>query len=284
MENFISCTIKKRLSYLSCIIIVSAIVILNIIERFAPIAFDVFFILGIFYYAKEEFPTLYKYKIENNALIVKKLFKTQTYNFDELEKVLFPVPSKNDTFVFKFSQKSINIFYDKNTSKLIGYFYKNNIENIYEKKKDNFENTKCFINISNEPPLRYPKIKMLIGFIISLFCFIDVFFERPNEIIDYIFMATTVACTIFFIIAFFKSFKKVKVSDSENEYIDKNGFHLKDLFIPFCETEEIFKVIKKWGIIKLKIKTKKDEEYEIPTFGFYGDILYEMYLQKKIKA
>ncbi len=151
MENFISCTIKKRLSYLSCIIIVSAIVILNIIERFAPIAFDVFF-------------------------------------------------------------------------------------------------------------------------------------ERPNEIIDYIFMATTVACAIFFIIAFFKSFKKVKVSDSENEYIDKNGFPLKDLFIPFCETEEIFKVIKKWGIIKLKIKTKKDEEYEIPTFGFYGDILYEMYLQKKIKA
>ncbi len=84
--------------------------------------------------------------------------------------------------------------------------------------------------------------------------------------------------------AFLSSFNRKKYSTLEQEYIDKNGFHLLNQFIPFSEIEEMFRLIKKWGIIKLKIKTKKHEEYEISTLGFNGDILYEMYLQKKINT
>ena len=85
-------------------------------------------------------------------------------------------------------------------------------------------------------------------------------------------------------VAFLLSFTKKKYSSLEQEYIDKNGFHLLNQFIPFSEIEEMVRIIKKWGIIKLKIKTKNTEEYEIFTFGFDGDILYEMYLQKKINT
>lgn len=282
MEKFVSCTIKDKLTCLLAIIILTAIVIMNNINRIMPVSFDFLFGIIIFYSFKERFSMLYKYKIENNDLIIKKIFKTETYNFNDLEKVLFPVLSKMDTFVFKFSQKNINIFYDKNTSQLLEYFYENNIKNIYEKKKNIFENTKCFINISNELTSLYRKIQLFILFIISVFCSIDSFFERKNRIDYYILMVLFIFSAISSAISFFKSFKKIKHSDLENEYIDKSGFHLMNSFIPFSEVEKIVKVISKWGKTKLQIKTKKNEEYEISTSGFYGDILYEIYLMQKI--
>lgn len=53
-------------------------------------------------------------------------------------------------------------------------------------------------------------------------------------------------------------------------------------FIPFSEISEMAKIVKKWNLVNLKLKTKDNKEYEISTVGFNGDVLYEMYLTKKI--
>ena len=53
-------------------------------------------------------------------------------------------------------------------------------------------------------------------------------------------------------------------------------------FIPFSEISEMAKIVKKWSLVNLKLKTKDNKEYEISTIGFNGDVLYEMYLAKKI--
>ena len=74
MEKFITCTIKNKLTYLLAIIILTAIVIMNNIDRILPVSFDFLFGVIIIYSFKERFSILYKYKIENNDLIIKKIY------------------------------------------------------------------------------------------------------------------------------------------------------------------------------------------------------------------
>ena len=278
MEDFIGYTIKEKLDFLLSITLLPAICLIALILKFSPKAIPLFLLCSILFYVKEKRFVWNKYKIENNSLIVKKITKTQTFNFDELEKVLV----KKQVFSLKFPSETVSIIIDKKTSEVIEYFYKNYIEAIYKKKFSELDESKRLINHDESATKKHRKLSLIIIFLISVLCSIDLIIERTNDLAIYIFLAISVFLSIISFVAFLLSFKKKKYSTLEQEYIDKYGFHLLNQFIPFSEIEEMVRIIKKWGIIKLKIKTKKNEDYEISTFGFDGDILYEMYLQKKI--
>jgi len=281
MEDFICYSIKEKLNALLSITLLPAIFLILLIERLTPIAIPLLFLYAsFFYFFKEEKDIWNKYKIEGNSLIVKKITKTQTFNFSRLEKISV----QKQVFSLKFQEKTIKIKIDKNTSQLIEYFYKNNIEAIYNKKFSELDESKRLINLDESAVKKHRRLGLIIIFLISVLCSIDLIIERTNDLAIYIFLAISVFCSVMSFVAFLLSFTKKKYSSLEQEYIDKNGFHLLNQFIPFSEIEEMVRIIKKWGIIKLKIKTKNKEESEISTFGFDGDILYEMYLQKKINT
>lgn len=281
MKDFIGYTIKEKIDTLLTITLIPIICLIALIEGFTPIVPSLLFLFFVpFYFIKEKRNVWNKYKIENNSLIVKKFIKSKTFNFEELEKVIV----KKQIFSLKFPKETINIYFDKKTSQLVEYFYKNNIEAIYNKKFSELDESKRLINLDESATKKHRRLDVIIIFFISVLCSIDLIIERTNDFAIYIFLSISVFLSIISFVAFLLSFKKKKYSTLEQEYIDKYGFHLLNQFIPFSEIEEIVKIIKKWGIIKLKIKTKKNEEYEISTFGFDGDILYEMYLQKKINT
>ena len=158
------------------------------------------------------------------------------------------------------------------------------LKQFIKKKFSELDESKRLINHDESATKKNRKLSLIIIFLISILCSIDLIIERTNDLAIYIFLAISVFCSVMSFVAFLLSFTKKKYSSLEQEYIDKNGFHLLNQFIPFSEIEEMVRIVKKWGIIKLKIKTKNTEEYEISTFGFDGDILYEMYLQKKINT
>ena len=281
MEDFIGYTIKEKIDTLLTITLIPIICLIALVEGFTPIAPPLLFLFFVpFYFIKEKRNVWNKYKIENNSLIVKKITKSKTFNFEELEKVIV----KKQIFSLKFPKETINIYFDKKTSQLVEFFYKNNIETIYTKKFSELNESKRLINLDESATKKHRRLDVIIIFFISVLCSIDLIIERTNDLAIYIFLAISVFCSVMSFVAFLLSFTKKKYSSLEQEYIDKNGFHLLNQFIPFSEIEEMVRIIKKWGIIKLKIKTKKNEEYEISTFGFDGDILYEMYLQKKINT
>ncbi len=281
MEDFIGYTIKEKLNALLSITLLPALFLIGLIERVIPIALPLLFLYATFFiFIKERKDILNKYKIEGNSLIVKKFTKTQAYNFDRLEKISV----QKQVFSFQFPEKTIKINLDKNTSQLIEYFYKNNIEAIYNKKFSELNESKRLINLDESAAKKQKRLSVIIIFLISVLCSIDLIIEWSKDLHIYIFLAASIIFSVMSFASFLLSFKRKKYSPREQEYIDKNGFHLLNQFIPFSEIEEMVRIIKKWGIINLKIKTKNNEEYEISTFGFNGDILYEMYLQKKINT
>ena len=280
MEDFIGYTIKEKFDFLLSITLMPAICLIALILKFSPKAIPLFLLFTTIFYVKEKRFVWNTYKIENNSLIVRKITKTQTFNFDMLEKVLV----KKQVFSFIFPSETVSIHVDKKTTEIIEYFYKNYIETIYKKKFSELDESKRLINIDESATKKHKRQGLIIIFLISVLCSIDLIIERTNDLAIYIFLAISVFCSVMSFVAFLLSFTKKKYSSLEQEYIDKNGFHLLNQFIPFSEIEEMVRIIKKWGNIKLKIKTKNTEEYEISTFGFDGDILYEMYLQKKINT
>ncbi len=289
MEEYIGYSIKEKISDLLCIILIPVVVFVGFVERACPVALSILFLCAIPYTIIEKRYIWYKYKIDNKSLSVKKLFGTQIYLFNDLKKVLVSGNASKPVFLFKFQKQTIKVFYGKNIAPLVKYFLNLNIDVNFKKQFLEFENSKRLIHISDnlEMPQKN-KGKVFFIFLISSLFFIDFYVERSTDFFAksvfffYFFLACAGLTAFSSLAAFIMSFKKIKHSDLEYEYIDKNGFHLLNLYIPFSEITEIVRLQKKFGVINLIVKTKDDKEHEISTIGFNGDILYEMYLAKKI--
>ena len=284
MEKFIEYSLKTKVSFITCLITLPACCVLGIIFRLFPLTISVISLLCVPYLIIIQHSTLYKYKIENNSLIIKKIFKTQVYNFDELQKVFLPPKKYNNALTLTFSNKIIKIFYfdDKTMVKFFEDFFENCIEDIYNKKFQEFEQSKKTIHIDGNPLKKHDKLFGFSGFVISLLCCIDCYIERHLESSAYTFMVLAGLSAIIFLAAFFCSFKKIIHKGIEDEYIDKTGFHLNNFDIPFSQIKDLAKKLSFWGICSFIITTKDDKEYEVPMIAFNGDILYEMYISKKI--
>ncbi|BDC92176.1 hypothetical protein [Treponema bryantii] len=280
MEKYIGYTIKEQISYLLCLIIMPALSVFGFVEKLYPVVVSILFLCAILYVIIEKRYIWYKYKIDNDSLIIKKLFRTQTYLFDELEKVLVSENASKPVFSFKFPKETIKVFHDKNIAQLLEYFFNNSIENIYNKKFLEFENSKRFIHITERH--KNTKRDVLFIFLGSSLCFLDLYVERSKGYFIYLFLGITGLLATISLFAFILSFRRIKHSDLEYEYIDKDGFHFLNLYVPFSEITEIKKLRKRTGLSKLRLKTKDNKEWEISVIDFDGDILYEMYLDKKI--
>lgn len=277
MEDFIGYSVKEKLSTLFSAVFISALAVFFLIEGSGPIAFPLVMLALVFFYIKEKRSVWNKYKIENNFLIIKRFKKMQMFDLGIVEKVMV----KGDALILKFQCEVFKIFADKNASKIIEYFFKNNIESIYNKKFADLDESKRLINVDESDSKKHGRLVAILTFIISSLCCIDFIVERTNEFAIYVFIAFFGLLAAIAFVAFILSFRK-KYSGREGEYIDKDGFHLMNEFIPFSEISEMAKVVKKWNLVNLKLKTKDNKEYEISTVGFNGDVLYEMYLAKKI--
>ena len=217
---------------------------------------------------------------KKSGKIIKKITKERILNFENLEKVVFD----GKVFLLKFSNETIKIFYNGNTSKLIDYFLKNNLETLYNLKYQEIDDAKRLINVNDFYTMKYRKLKLFLIFIISTLCVIDLIVEKTNDFRIFFIAGITMFCAVASFVAIIFSFTKKKNFKIEQECIDKNGFHLQNEYISFSEISELSKILKKWNIVKLKIITKDNREYEIPAISFNGDILYEMYLRKKINT
>ncbi len=278
MEDFIGYSVKEKLSTLFSAVFISALAVFFLIEGSGPIAFPLVMLASVFFYIKEKRSVWNKYKIENNFLIIKRFKKMQMFDLGIVEKVMV----KGDALILKFQCEVFKIFADKNASKIIEYFFKNNIESIYNKKFADLDESKRLINVDESDSKKHGRLVVILTFIISVLCCIDFIVERTNEFAIYVFIAFFGLLAAVCLLAFILSFRKKTYSGKEDEYIDKDGFHLLNNFIPFSEISEMAKIVKKWNLVNLKLKTKDNKEYEISTVGFNGDVLYEMYLTKKI--
>jgi hypothetical protein len=278
MEDFIGYSVKEKLSTLFSAVFISALAVFLLIEGSEPIAFPLVMLALVFFYIKEKRSVWNKYKIENNFLIIKRFKKMQMFDLGIVEKVMV----KGDALILKFQCEVFKIFADKNASKIIEYFFKNNIESIYNKKFADLDESKRLINVDESDSKKHGRLVVILTFIISVLCCIDFIVERTNEFAIYVFIAFFGLLAAIAFVAFILSFRKKTYSGKEDEYIDKDGFHLLNNFIPFSEMSEMAKIVKKWNLVNLKLKTKDNKEYEISTVGFNGDVLYEMYLAKKI--
>jgi len=278
MEDFIGYSVKEKLSTLFSAVFISALAVFLLIEGSEPIAFPLVMLALVFFYIKEKRSVWNKYKIENNFLIIKRFKKMQMFDLGIVEKVMV----KGDALILKFQCEVFKIFADKNASKIIEYFFKNNIESIYNKKFAELDESKRLINIDESDSKKHGRLVAILTFIISVLCCIDLIVERTNDFAIYVFIAFFGLLAAIAFVAFILSFRKKTYSGKEDEYIDKDGFHLMNEFIPFSEISEMAKIVKKWNLVNLKLKTKDNKEYEISTVGFNGDVLYEMYLTKKI--
>ncbi len=278
MEDFIGYSVKEKLSTLFTAVFISALAVFFLIEGSGPISFPLVMLASVFFYIKEKRFVWNKYKIENNFLIIKRFKKMQMFDLGIVEKVMV----KGDALILKFQCEVFKIFADKNASKIIEYFFKNNIESIYNKKFADLDESKRLINVDESDSKKHGRLVAILTFIISVLCCIDLIVERTNEFAIYVFIAFFGLLAAIAFVAFILSFRKKTYSGKEDEYIDKDGFHLMNEFIPFSEISEMAKIVKKWNLVNLKLKTKDNKEYEISTVGFNGDVLYEMYLAKKI--
>lgn len=280
MEDFISYSIKEKFSTLFFITIMSVLAVFSLPERIMPISIPFLMLCLCLFYIKEKRSIFNKYKIVNNSLIIKKITKERILNFENLEKVVFD----GNVFLLKFSNETIKIFYNGNTSKLIDYFLKNNLETLYNLKYQEIDDAKRLINVNDFYTMKYRKLKIFLIFIISILCVIDLIVEKTDDFRIFFIAGITMFCAVASFVAIIFSFTKKKNFKIEQECIDKNGFHLQNEYISFSEISELSKILKKWNIVKLKIITKDNREYEIPAISFNGDILYEMYLRKKINT
>ena len=278
MEDFIGYSVKEKLSTLFAVIFISALSVFSLIDGTMPIAFPLVMLCMVLFFIKEKKSVWNKYKIENNFLIIKRFKKMQMFDLGIVEKVMV----KGDALILKFQCEVFKIFADKNASKIIEYFFKNNIESIYNKKFADLDESKRLINVDESDSKKHGRLVAILTFIISVLCCIDFIVERTNEFAIYVFIAFFGVLAAVCLLAFILSFRKKTYSGREDEYIDKDGFHLRNEFIPFSEISEMAKIVKKWNLVNLKLKTKDNKEYEISTIGFNGDVLYEMYLAKKI--
>lgn len=278
MEDFIGYSVKEKLSTLLTAVFISALAVFFLIEGSGPISIPLVMLASVFFYIKEKRSVWNKYKIENNFLIIKRFKKMQMFDLGIVEKVMV----KGDALILKFQCEVFKIFADKNASKIIEYFFKNNIESIYNKKFAELDESKRLINIDESDSKKHGRLVAILTFIISVLCCIDLIVERTNDFAIYVFIAFFGLLAAIAFVAFILSFRKKTYSGKEDEYIDKDGFHLLNNFIPFSEISEMAKIVKKWNLVNLKLKTKDNKEYEISTVGFNGDVLYEMYLAKKI--
>ena len=277
MEDFIGYSVKEKLSTLFSAVFISALSVFSLIDGTMPISLPIVMLASVFFYIKEKRSVWNKYKIENNFLIIKRFKKMQMFDLDIVEKVMV----KGDALILKFQCEVFKIFADKNASKIIEYFFKNNIEAIYDKKFAELDESKRLINIDQSDTKKRGRLIVLLTFIISSLCCVDFVIERTKPLASYVFIAFFGLLAAISFVALILSFRK-KYSGREGEYIDKDGFHLMNEFIPFSEISEMAKIVKKWNLVNLKLKTKDNKEYEISTVGFNGDVLYEMYLTKKI--
>lgn len=278
MEDFIGYSVKEKLSTLFSAVFISALSVFSLIDGTMPISLPIVMLASVFFYIKEKRSVWNKYKIENNFLIIKRFKKMQMFDLDIVEKVMV----KGDALILKFQCEVFKIFADKNASKIIEYFFKNNIESIYDKKFADLDESKRLINVDESDSKKHGRLVVILTFIISVLCCVDFVIERTKPLASYVFIAFFGLLAAIAFVAFILSFRKKTYSGKEDEYIDKDGFHLLNNFIPFSEISEMAKIVKKWNLVNLKLKTKDNKEYEISTVGFNGDVLYEMYLAKKI--
>ena len=278
MEDFIGYSVKEKLSTLFAVIFISALSVFALIDGTMPISLPIVMLCMVLLFIKEKKSVWNKYKIENNFLIIKRIKKMQMFDLDIVEKVML----KGDALILKFQCEVFKIFADKNASKIIESFFKNNIESIYNKKFAELDESKRLINIDQSDTKKRGRLIVLLTFIISSLCCVDFVIERTKPLASYVFIAFFGLLAAVCLLAFVLSFRKKTYSGREDEYIDKDGFHLLNNFIPFSEISEMAKIVKKWNLVNLKLKTKDNKEYEISTVGFNGDVLYEMYLTKKI--
>lgn len=277
MEDFIGYSVKEKLSTLFAVIFISALSVFSLIDGTMPISLPIVMLCMVLFFIKEKKSVWNKYKIENNFLIIKRFKKMQMFDLGIVEKVMV----KGDALILKFQCEVFKIFVDKNASKIIEYFFKNNIESIYNKKFADLDESKRLINVDESDSKKHGRLIVILTFIISVLCCIDFIVERTKPLASYVFIAFFGLLAAIAFVSFILSFRK-KYSGREGEYIDKDGFHLLNNFIPFSEISEMAKIVKKWNLVNLKLKTKDNKEYEISTVGFNGDVLYEMYLAKKI--
>lgn len=277
MEDFIGYSVKEKLSTLFAVIFISALSVFALIDGTMPISLPIVMLCMVLFFIKEKKSVWNKYKIENNFLIIKRFKKMQMFDLGIVEKVMV----KGDALILKFQCEVFKIFADKNASKIIEYFFKNNIESIYNKKFAELDESKRLINIDESDSKKHGRLVVILTFIISSLCCVDFVIERTKPLASYVFIAFFGLLAAISFVALILSFRK-KYSGREGEYIDKDGFHLMNEFIPFSEISEMAKIVKKWNLVNLKLKTKDNKEYEISTIGFNGDVLYEMYLAKKI--
>lgn len=278
MEDFIGYSVKEKLSTLFSAVFISALSVFSLIDGTMPISLPIVMLASVFFYIKEKRSVWNKYKIENNFLIIKRFKKMQMFDLGIVEKVMV----KGDALILKFQCEVFKIFADKNASKIIEYFFKNNIESIYDKKFADLDESKRLINVDESDSKKHGRLVVILTFIISSLCCVDFVIERTKPLASYVFIAFFGLLAAIAFVAFILSFRKKTYSGKEDEYIDKDGFHLLNNFIPFSEISEMAKIVKKWNLVNLKLKTKDNKEYEISTVGFNGDVLYEMYLAKKI--
>ncbi|WP_318662732.1 hypothetical protein [Treponema sp.] len=281
MDKFVSSTLKEKAGLVIGAIVTAAVGGLNLFERILPVSFSFFMFCGIplFIFQRSMF---YKYKIENNTLIVKKFFKTQVYDFDQIDKIFLPANTYERFFALIFSHETVKILTDKNIALLIKYFFENNIEEIYKRKFPELDASKRFVYKNVIYPSKYKRLKLFIIFLICFFICLHLYFERGYDWQVYFISAFVLLSSIISLIAVLLSYRTPKPSEHENDYIDKDGVHLFDAEIPFSQISEIYKTCSIWGTSKFHIKTKNNTDYVMPGYFINGDVLYEMYMMRRI--
>ena len=266
MDKFVSCTLKEKAGLVFCVIVMAAFGGLNLFERFVPVPWSFFMFCGIplLIFQRSMF---YKYKIENNTLIVKKFFKTQVYDFDQIDEIFLPATTYERFFALIFSHKTVKILTDENIALLI--------------KFPELDASKRFVYKNVIYPSKYKRLKLFIIFLICFFMCLHLYFERGYDWQVYFISALVLLLSINLIVVLL-SYRTPRPSEHEKDYIDKDGVHLFDAEIPFSQISEIYKTCSIWGSSKFHIKTKNNTDYVMPGYFINGDVLYEMYMMRRI--
>lgn len=252
------------------------------------ISFAFAMIWMVVFFVKMERSIFYKFKIENNKLIKKKFSKTTSYNLNDLEAIYYRFGSAQISYyLFYFGKKEIVLPYYDNGNEFFKYFFEKKYLEVFNRRLSEIENSKRYYHKD------YSNLnRRFLGFSIpfSLFLGVAFFFIgsemlKDKDFLEFILIVSLLgAVLIYYLVSFIKTHTKKARYAAKNEYIDKDGIHTVEKFIPFSEIVDAERIVNKWFRQDIKLKTK-DGEFLIPGKYILNDLFYETYFaQKAVKS
>lgn len=241
------------------------------------------FIPLVFMFIKQEGNILNKFKIENNYLIIKKFTKTISYNLNKLEAIYYQpgLEATIDYFFYFGSKLVIFPYYDGN--EFFKYFFEKKYLEAFNRRLPEIENSKRYYHKKYIDYYRKFLVFRIFGllFLAAGFCFVILEMFQEKEYLYFMtFVLLVGVLVIYGLVVFIKTHTKKARYAAKNEYIDKDGIHTVEKFIPFSEIVDAERIVNKWFRQDIKLKTN-DGEFLIPGKYIINDLFYGTYFAQK---